>query len=529
MEKEQIESFVKSLNLKKEIEVRSYQVETAVSVLVKGNSLVVMPTALGKSYIALLITAEKARQGGRVLFLAPTKPLVNQHFKLISETLPYESTVITGENVAKNRVYEAQIICATPQVIKNDIKSKKLNIESFSVIIFDEVHRAIGDYAYSLIAEESKKTKALLVGFTASPSSERKKIEEICGKLGIENIEIRNDQDEEVKEYINEIETEWEFIELPDWLKQLTRELQQILSKTCEPLGIKNPSKRQLLEIRIATLAHLHHNPSGFKTLSIIARAINLLHITELLETQGLKTTLDFFNGMSEKESKAVKNLLRDDDFNKVMEKVSLLIKEKKEHPKFEKLLKIVKEEISQNHSLIIFAQYRSTVREIVEMLEANGIKARQLIGRSNSGMKQKEQVELIEEFKNNSFSVLVCTSIGEEGLSIAGVDMVVFFEAVPSEIRLIQRRGRTGRVRAGRMMALVSKNTRDEAYFWASRNKEKKMQRLLLKMKRKTDRKPEEERALKAEAQKSNAVKEKTKEKTKEKGRKKVSLADWT
>jgi len=521
MEKEQVERFVKNLNLKSKIEVRSYQVETAISVLNKGNSLVVMPTALGKSYIALLITAEKARLGGRVLFLAPTKPLVNQHFKLISETLPYEVEVVTGSNPAKKRFYNAQIVCATPQVVKNDLKNKRLNINIFSLIIFDEVHRAIGNYAYSMIAEESKKSKALLVGFTASPSSERKKIEEICSKLSIENIEVRGEQDEEVKEYVNEIETEWEFIELPEWLKQLTKNLQNLILKTCEPLGLKNPSKRQLLEIRLATLSHLHHNPSGFKTLTVIAKAINLIHIAELLETQGLKTTIDFFNGMSKKKSKAVKELLKDDDFKKVIEKVASLIQEKKEHPKFDKLLEIVKEEVSKNHSVIIFAQYRSTVKQIVDLLEKNGIKARQLIGKSNSGMNQKEQVELIEQFKNNSFKVLVCTSIGEEGLSIASVDIVIFFEAVPSEIRLIQRRGRTGRVRAGRMIALISKNTRDEAYFWASRNKEKKMRKLLLKMKKNASVKQEE--ALKTEARKP--VEEKTRELEK---RKKVRLTDW-
>ncbi|HLC38311.1 MAG TPA: helicase-related protein, partial [Candidatus Norongarragalinales archaeon] len=71
---------------------------------------------------------------------------------------------------------------------------------------------------------------------------------------------------------------------------------------------------------------------------------------------------------------------------------------------------------------------------------------------------------------------VLIATSIGEEGLDIPAVDMVVFYEAVPSEIRLIQRRGRAGRMKIGSAIVLVTKGTKDEAYLWLSRNKEKKM-----------------------------------------------------
>ena len=70
----------------------------------------------------------------------------------------------------------------------------------------------------------------------------------------------------------------------------------------------------------------------------------------------------------------------------------------------------------------------------------------------------------------------IVATSIGEEGLDIPQVDLVVFYEPVPSEIRTIQRRGRTGRSAAGRVVMLVTKDTRDEAYFYSARRKERKM-----------------------------------------------------
>jgi len=58
-----------------------------------------------------------------------------------------------------------------------------------------------------------------------------------------------------------------------------------------------------------------------------------------------------------------------------------------------------------------------------------------------------------------------------------------VFYEPVPSEIRTIQRRGRTGRARAGRMVLLVTRDTRDEAYMYSARRKERKMHEELTRL----------------------------------------------
>ena len=87
----------------------------------------------------------------------------------------------------------------------------------------------------------------------------------------------------------------------------------------------------------------------------------------------------------------------------------------------------------------------------------------------------------MVEKFKKGEYNVLVATSVAEEGLDIPATDMVIFYEPVPSEIRSIQRRGRTGRARIGKVVILTIKGTRDIAYLWSSRNKEKKMKNELL------------------------------------------------
>ena len=97
-----------------------------------------------------------------------------------------------------------------------------------------------------------------------------------------------------------------------------------------------------------------------------------------------------------------------------------------------------------------------------------------------DKGLKQREQAEVLGRFRDGAFNVLVSSSIGEEGLHVPDVDLVVFYEAVPSEIRSIQRRGRTGRTMPGRVVILLAEGTIDEAYFQTTANKERKMKRLI-------------------------------------------------
>jgi Fanconi anemia group M protein len=109
--------------------------------------------------------------------------------------------------------------------------------------------------------------------------------------------------------------------------------------------------------------------------------------------------------------------------------------------------------------------------------------------------LKQKEQVSVLEKFRRGEYNVVVATSVGEEGLDVASTDLVVFYEPVPSEIRTIQRRGRTGRRSPGRVVILITRGTIDEAYLYSSQKKETAMRRRLYRMGEKTAEKkaPEE------------------------------------
>ena len=134
----------------KNVVPRDYQKNIAETCL-KKNCLVVIPTGLGKTLIALMVVIErlKAYPGEKVLFLAPTKPLAEQHFNYFKKHLPElfaDMQLFTGGVPAKNRrkIWEtAEIIFSTPQCVANDLKNNLYNLNEVCLLIEDEAHRCL--------------------------------------------------------------------------------------------------------------------------------------------------------------------------------------------------------------------------------------------------------------------------------------------------------------------------------------------------------------------------------------------------
>ena len=80
--------------------------------------------------------------------------------------------------------------------------------------------------------------------------------------------------------------------------------------------------------------------------------------------------------------------------------------------------------------------------------------------------------MKLYKSLRDGIFDVLIATRVGEEGLDIAEVNQVIFYDNVPSSVRFIQRRGRTGRKDTGKLVVLIAKNTIDETYYWIGKRK---------------------------------------------------------
>ena len=108
--------------------------------------------------MALLVAAARLKENGeaRVLMLAPTKPLAEQHYRFFRDflILPDDDAFVlfTGETPPAERVrgWERSRICfATPQVIKNDCLAGRYSLEDVALLVVDECHRAVGNYAYT--------------------------------------------------------------------------------------------------------------------------------------------------------------------------------------------------------------------------------------------------------------------------------------------------------------------------------------------------------------------------------------------
>ncbi len=468
------------------IQKREYQVNIAKKCL-NGNTLVVLPTGLGKTTVAALVIAYRLEKdmNGKILFVAPTRPLVDQHHKSLSKVLkigPSEIVAITGKIPPEKRkeLYKrADLVVATPQTIENDIKKGVLNLREYTLLVVDEAHRSVGNYAYTFIAREFMKNSRdpLILGLTASPGGHYSKIKEIKDALYLDRIESRTEEDKDVRPYIHKKEFEWIKVELSEPMKRIREYLTGIRDDRIKKLrswGVI--SRSNITKTELLSLQKKLSNSKAYMYVSVIAEVIKIDHCLTLLETQTLHGLKKYFDSLLNQNSMSVRRLLKEQRFKDAMRLTVELLSEGEEHPKVDKVAEIVKRE--NGKKMIIFTQYRSTGEVLVNKIKEY-CKPSLFIGQAK-GMKQKEQLDVIRDFKIGVYNVLVATSVGEEGLDIPEVDVVVFYEPIPSAVRTIQRRGRTGRHREGKVITLMTIGTRDETYYWVSRRKEKKMRRII-------------------------------------------------
>jgi len=474
------------------VQFRDYQAKIAEAVIKDGNSLVILPTGLGKTIVALLVMQDKLQNGKHVLVIAPTRPLAEQHQKTFTSLMkipPERIALLTGTLSAEKRPAvwdEAFIVCATPQTIENDLRAGRISLARFGLCVVDECHRSVKKYSYTYVAEECRKAGVQMLGLTASPGGKRERIEEVTKALDVKHIEIRTEQDEDVAPYVKPLEATWIEVDLPPEFQEMKKQLEVVLSDRLAPLRnmhlintvSPNLPRRVILDAGKKLFLMPDTNRVKFVMLSHYATAMNLSHVLELLETQGLSAFLSFFAKLEARpeKSKAVMRILEDPRIIRVLKRAAEL-QGKGDHPKLAKLVEVL--EARRGQKVIVFVQYRDQVKRVVEELVAKGFGARQFVGKRD-GVKLADQKKAIKEFREGLFDVLVASSIGEEGLDIPSVDAVIFFEPVPSEIRLIQRRGRAGRAKKGEVIFLITKGTRDEAYHWVSQNKEAKMKRIV-------------------------------------------------
>ena len=476
--------------LREKLKLRLYQEQILFKIHDK-NSFVVLPTGTGKTIVGIALSAMKINKG-KILIVAPTKPLCVQHQKSFSEFFEPKNEIIclTGAILSPNRKEmwaSSKIICATPQTVESDLRKGYFSPNDFELIIIDEAHRAVGEYSYVWLANQFQKTSQIL-SMSASPASTSERLKEIKNNLFVEHFEFRGEDDFSLKGYLKEKETTRVLLELLPEQKKMSLILDEMLASHIRLLFSKGVlSYRDVSKIRKGELLKLQKKlfnaeekeSDTFFIISEITLCIKLLYLKEVLETQSFESFNLAIKKIETQSTtvKASKRIVGSADFKRLIKLNNNLIESSKEHPKLEKILDLVRD---PKEKIIIFAQFRNSVNEVVDKInKGTKSRAKAFVGQK-SGLTQKKQIEILDQFRNDEFNVLVATSVSEEGLHIENADIGIFFEPVPSALRTIQRRGRIGRINIGKVYLLIMKDTIDEKYYWVSYHKERKMYDLL-------------------------------------------------
>jgi ERCC4-related helicase len=491
------------------IEDRDYQ-RRFVEKALEANTLAVLPTALGKTVIAELVAAELLHRypGCRILFMAPTKPLVLQHRESALKHLNLgedEIAAVTGETNVRQDVWgdsRVRFVTATPQTVWNDYRNGLVRLEEFALLVFDECHRSRSRYAYTRLAEEyiRRCPYPLILALTASPGSEEDKVVEVIKNLWIEQVVWMTEEDEEVSKYIPGIKVGWVRVKLPAEYEMIRNEIKRMIESVIARLRESGLLRMPLVAVNRKVLMGLMNGlraeiDSGVKGpnihyMTLLSAALSLYHAQELIESQHIHSLKHYLEEISRSELRSHKIIASSQDFRNL---VRMVIQCTVDHSKVDALASTLEAHFSEKPGdrVLVFANIRATAEVLVDRLRDRGYRAALFIGRAEGKhgprMSQDEQMRTLKAFREGLYNVLVATSVGEEGLDIPECGLVVFYEPAVSGIRYIQRRGRTGRKLPGKAVILVTDKTVDEYYFREGYRRAKRMDKILQQASQKT------------------------------------------
>ncbi|KAI1504472.1 hypothetical protein F5X99DRAFT_372556 [Biscogniauxia marginata] len=477
-----------------------------------NNTLVALPTGLGKTFIAATIMLNYFRwmKTAKIIFVAPTKPLVSQQVDAcfnIAGIPRSQTTLLTGEISPALRAEEwgsKRVFFMTPQTLENDLSAGFADPKSIGLLVVDEAHRATGNYSYVKVVTFLRRfsNSFRILALTATPGSKVESVQEVIDSLGVSHVEIRTEESIDIRQYVHQRDEDTVILDPSDEMNLI----KELFSKALKPLVDKLSQQNiyygrdpmslttfGLIQARKDWFARAGKNANPgvkFTTMAIFSVLASLAHSIKLLSFHGIKPFYenlaqfrDEAEGKGEKGPKYKRQIVESPSFQEMMNKIASWSKMDGfvGHPKLTYLCDTVlnhfmdagegRENSSSNTRIIVFSEYRDSAEEIVRILNTHKplIRAAVFVGQADSkrseGMKQAEQIDRIRKFKAGDFNVLVATSIGEEGLDIGQVDLIICYDASASPIRMLQRMGRTGRKRAGRVVLLLMRGKEADNY----------------------------------------------------------------
>ncbi|EOA39492.1 hypothetical protein CARUB_v10008097mg [Capsella rubella] len=477
------------------VPLRDYQFAITKTALF-SNTLVALPTGLGKTLIAAVVMYNYFRwfPQGKIVFAAPSRPLVMQQIEACHNIvgIPQEWTIdLTGQTCPSKRAFlwkSKRVFFVTPQVLEKDIQSGTCLTNYLVCLVIDEAHRALGNYSYCVVVRElmAVPIQLRILALTATPGSKTQAIQGIIDNLQISTLEYRNESDHDVCPYVHD--RKLELIEVP--LGQDADDVSKRLLDVIRPyavrlknFGVKFNRDYQTLSphevlmardtFRQAPIPGLPHVNHGVVE-SCFSALITLYHIRKLLSSHGIRPAYEMLEEKLQ-EGPFARLMSKNEDIRKTKLLMQQMLSHGAPSPKLSKMLEILVDHFKvkdpRTSRVIIFSNFRGSVRDIMDALSNIGdvVKATEFIGQSSGktlkGQSQKVQQAVLEKFRAGGFNVIVATSIGEEGLDIMEVDLVICFDANVSPLRMIQRMGRTGRKNNGRVVVLACEGSEKNSY----------------------------------------------------------------
>ena len=502
-----------------QIAVRDYQFNICQKALL-NNTLVALPTGLGKTFIAAVIMLNWYRwvPKGKIVFVAPTKPLVAQQVEACYKIcgIPLADTArLTGQQSAETRKLAwntRRVFFMTPQTFLNDLRNGLCDANDIVCYVIDEAHKAKGSYAYAETVKfiRQRQNAFRVLALSATPGSDTDSVQAVIDALGIKRIEIRTEDSIDIRQYVHKRNIEVTPIALTPEICKIQQIFYSVLGKQLSKVRNFAEGKirdcESLTQYAVLLSQREFMNSIAFRSMdaaskgihrTIFAYMISLARAKELLEIHGVRafyeTIKDFEENEGRKPSKMKLEITGSQPWKRMMQEINILLSlpEFVSHPKIDRATTIILNHFSQYNDrkletrVIVFAQYRSSADEIVRMLRRHSPMIRpnvfigQSLAKSGVGMTQKEQLSTVKDFIDGKFNVLVATSIGEEGLDIGDVDLIVSFDSSSSPIRMLQRFGRAGRKREGHIHVLLTKG-KEERKYEISQDAYNKMQKLI-------------------------------------------------
>ncbi|KAL5249553.1 hypothetical protein ACHWQZ_G018427 [Mnemiopsis leidyi] len=485
--------------------LRSYQFNIVQKALF-WNTLVTLPTGLGKTFVAAVVIHNFYRwyPEGKILFMAPTKPLVAQQIRACHDIvgIPQQDLgELTGNlNPARrDKIWRSKrVFFLTPQIVQNDLGRGMCPAAEVVLVVIDEAHKATGNHAYCQVIKELQNYKSnfRVLALSATPGDNLVTVQSVLTNLLISHVEIRSEESLDIQPYTHNRKMDKIILPLDQPLNHVKQTfLTKVLDKYVQTLithralyctDISCLTKFTLLQQRQTWRNRNSNLPGQVASMleGVYFVLMNLYHAFELLLIHGagvfIHYCLELLEGKKGNASTKSK-LLRDQDFLSLVDKLQRWRNNGKayelnnvpfvDHPKLSKLLEILTKHFTNcddQTRAMVFSSYRDSVHDLVKRINShnNQLRSTPFIGQSGAqGLKQKKQLETVVEFKKGTFNVLVATCVGEEGLDIGMVDLIVCYDASASPTRLVQRMGRAARKRDGSIVVLLTEGKEENIF----------------------------------------------------------------